>query len=910
MLILRPLGGAAEEATGIYLPLERVEAAVLPPPDANDVGDPHSARLLRDAVRLGFRSSSGPFRSFGRLSFDPRPFQLVPLLMATKLETVRLLIANDVGIGKTVEAGMIARELMDQGDVERIAVLCPPHLAEQWQSELADKFGIDAELVLPGTTARLERRLKLDQSLFEVYPHVVVSIDYIKAPLKRDDFIRTCPELLIVDEAHACAADPTGRMKQQRHDLVSALASDTDRHLILVTATPHSGKEEAFRSLLGLLKPDFADLPDDLSGKENAHHRRELARHFVQRTRADIRKYLDTGTPFPERSDDEATYRLTPEYRRLFERVLSYAREVVRDPGSDGARRRIRWWAVLGLLRALASSPAAAAATLRSRAAADEAASEEEADEIGKKTVFDLTDSETAEFLDTVPGADPNEGNESRRRLLDLARAAEKLEGNEDAKLRGLVDILNGLLGDGHRPIVFCRFIATAEYLRDQLRGQLPKEIEVDAVTGLLATEEREARVAALVATDQRARVLVATDCLSEGMNLQHEFDAVVHYDLAWNPTRHEQRAGRVDRFGQPSAQVRIVTYFGIDNQIDGIILRVLLRKHDTIRHSLGISVPMPTEAETVMEAVFEGLLLKENAGLEDERLPGFEEYFAPKEAELDIEWNANADRERRSRTMFAHQGIKVEEVAREVREVRDSLGSTEDVKNFVTDVLKAEGALVGVNGHVEADLSGASFALRDVIGSEKLLAGFTVPVAPGVVLLMRNHPVVERLASYVTASALDSTSRGIASRAGACESEEIDSLTFLILLRMRFHVIRSTGTSMRRLLAEESRIVAFRGTPRAPTWLPDDEAANIASGRSLRGVEPDLARSLLVPAIEGLPLLEPFFSTEIERRREELLAAHRRIRVESGAQGVTFSAEAHLPPDVLGVYAFVPSEA
>jgi hypothetical protein len=150
LLVLRPLGGTDDEITGIYLPLENVEPASFDLPDPNQVGDYRSARLLRDAVRLGFRSSAGPFRSFARLAFEPRPYQLVPLLMALKLDPVRMLISDDVGIGKTIEAGLVARELLDRGEVERLAVLCPPQLAEQWQAELRDKFHIPAELVCRG----------------------------------------------------------------------------------------------------------------------------------------------------------------------------------------------------------------------------------------------------------------------------------------------------------------------------------------------------------------------------------------------------------------------------------------------------------------------------------------------------------------------------------------------------------------------------------------------------------------------------------------------------------------------------------------------------------------------------------------------------------------------------------------
>jgi len=141
------------------------------------------------------------------------------------------------------------------------------------------------------------------------------------------------------------------------------------------------------------------------------------------------------------------------------------------------------------------------------------------------------------------------------------------------------------------------------------LRGLLGKKVEVISVTGLLPPAEREARVRAL--SEHKQRVLVCTDCLSEGINLQELFDSVIHYDLSWNPTRHEQREGRVDRFGQPQPTVRILTYYGENNPVDGLVLDVLLRKHKTIRTSLGISVPVPGDPNAVVEALMEGLLFK-----------------------------------------------------------------------------------------------------------------------------------------------------------------------------------------------------------------------------------------------------------------------------------------------------------
>ena len=226
-LVLRPLGGGDDEVAGVFPALEQVSPATFEAPDPGDAGTAVSAGLLRTALRIGFRASAGPFRSLARLAVEPRAYQLVPLLMALRQETVRLLIADDVGIGKTVEAGLIGAELLEQGDATGLAVLCGPALAEQWQRELATKFGIHAELVLPGTIRRLERGLLQGETLFDRYPHIVVSTDFIKRPGLREQFWHGCPDLLIIDEAHTCVSDGTGgRSRMLRHELVKGLAKD------------------------------------------------------------------------------------------------------------------------------------------------------------------------------------------------------------------------------------------------------------------------------------------------------------------------------------------------------------------------------------------------------------------------------------------------------------------------------------------------------------------------------------------------------------------------------------------------------------------------------------------------------------------------------------------------------------
>lgn len=914
LLVLRPLGGTADETAGVLTALETVEPASFRPPTAADLGDFASCRLLRDACRFGFRSSAGPFRSFGRLAVQPRPYQLVPLLMALKLDPVRLLIADDVGIGKTIEAGLVARELLDRGEISRICVLCPPHLAEQWQRELSSKFNIFAELVLSGTARRLERDLRKGQSIFDIHPFVIVSTDFIKAERRRHDFLRTCPEFVIVDEAHTCAAQQEGRgSSHQRFELLRDLSADKTRHVVLVTATPHSGNEDAFRSLLSLLDPLFAGLPEDVSGAEAATYRRRLAAHLVQRRREDLRHFLKSETPFPDREDRETSYSLSPAYKELFRKVLDYARETVADGTGGQFHQRVRWWSALSLLRALSSSPAAAFATLRERSRTVEATDVSGVDDLGRQAVLDLTDEIDGEIEDATAGADPDtdEGDRpNRRRLLAFAREANALRGSGDAKLLKLTGILSDLLRDGFKPIVFCRFIQTAEYVASELREHFGKKADVTVITSELAPAERETRIEAIPEEDGLARILVCTDCLSEGINLQTRFDAVVHYDLSWNPTRHEQRDGRVDRFGQKSTKVRVVTIYGVDNQIDGIVLDVLLRKHRTIRNQLGISVPMPAKSEAIMEAVFEGLLLRTQGDATDPRqMVLFEDYFAPQKKMLHDEWENIAEREKRSRrTVFSQDSIKFEEVARELAECEHAIGSAAEVASFFEQTMTAAGAVIGRNGAVEIDLGCVPDSLRDAVGGKQTLRVTFDPAAPGKALyLHRTHPYVEAVASQVMNSALDPALYGFARRAGVIRTASVQKRTVLLLLRLRYQIVTTIQDQDRHLLAEDSLLAGYRGDPSTPEWLPTDVAESLLAIRPDANVPADTAAHHLrtLASEEAIAALLPQLQRMAEERGNALLEAHRRVRTASGGKG-RIRIEGS-PPDILGFFVFLP---
>jgi superfamily II DNA or RNA helicase len=918
VLVLRPLGGSDDEVTGLDLAFEGddVTHARFAPPSLADLGDHAQARLLYQAFRLSVRDAAGPFRSLARLSVEPRPYQLVPLLMALRLDPIRVLVADDVGIGKTVEALLVAREMLDRGEIEQTAVLTPPHLAEQWQAEMRDKFHLDSVLVLPSTVARLERGLRLGESLFERYPHVVVSLDFIKSDRHRLEFLRTAPEFVIVDEAHTCVeAGGADSGRHQRADLVRRLAADAKRHLVLVTATPHSGNDAAFRDLLSYLDPAFATLPDDFSGQANEPVRRRLARHLVQRRRADIRTYLEENTPFPDRKAKDETYVLTKPYEAFIDRVIAYAREVVRDPAVENERRqRVRWWSALALLRSIGSSPAAAAATLRERSRTAEAATSGEADEIGRRSVLDLDD-ESLEGADVAPGADPTAANEApvestSRRLRELAKAADALADRDDAKRAKGIAVVKELLAGGSSPIVFCRFIATAEYFAAALRAALPADVVVEAVTGTLAADDRKARVDAL--SEHRQRVLVATDCLSEGINLQNAFDAVVHYDLSWNPTRHEQREGRVDRYGQRRREVKVVTLYGSNNAIDGIVLSVLLRKHKAIRDSLGISVPVPVNSNAVLEAILEGILLR---GGSDQRsadqLSFWErEVIDPQRRELYGEWERAAEGERRSRSLFAQHAYPLEDVARSRDAARAAVGAGIEVRRFAIDALRAHGATATErpDGAVDIDAREVARSVRDATAIEvdRFRVRFEPPAGEDT-LIGRTHPLIDGLATNVIDMALDPLSASVSRRAGVVRTSGVITRTTALVVRLRFHLRTRTRQGERTSLAEEVRILAFTGSPDVAIWLPVDEADHLLDLPPSGNVLPEQARDALERVLARLDGLRPAIDRVAATRAADLGAEHERVRDIADLRGKT-TVTPQLPVDVLGIYVFLPA--
>lgn len=953
LLRLRPIAGADDDVIGLIPALERppVRPSSFDPPTIDDLGTSADAQLLRDAFRIGVTDPAGPFRGFGRIAVQPRPYQLVPLLMALRLVTapdddahpaVRMLISDDVGIGKTIESLLIANELYVTGETDGISIVCPPHLADQWVAELRDKFHLDAVKVGPGTVRSLERGLATGESLFDRNPITVVSLDWVKSRRRRDEFAQAAPSLVIIDEAHLCAKDAVNSGKHRRNELLRALANEPLRHLLLVTATPHSGKEGAFRSLIGLLHPRLASGDSDLDLTED--ERALLARHFVARKRIDVVDYLG-DTAFPTRVElaaDDGAWEPNGKLEDLIRDAIEWARpalDAARDTG-DARTERVWWWTMLGLVRALGSSPAAGSATLRKRsgiADPDTAPTAEDVDDLGEARVAD-PDLDSTEADDIEAGAAVEAAHTDR-----LARFADRLDAlagpKDDPKLARAIHIAKDLIANGRSPIFFCRFIATAEYLAEHLSAL--RGVTVKAVTGATPAEVRADDVRELGSYD--SRILVATDCLSEGINLQDRFDAVIHYDLPWNPTRLEQREGRVDRYGQQATEIRVGTMRGGMPTLDPFITDHLIAKHRAIKNRLGFSIPVPGITGEIISLAFSEWLGEIEATQLAFRLDDVARRWE-EETERELEW-VTADGERRSRAKFAQNTVRPTAVADMTAAVDAAIGTPSDVARFIrTAVTTLHGTaqgppdlaadpahpaavlrlgLDGLPTPVHADLAATLGRTRDTLTQVEVRLVDPAPVVYGDqtgVVLPRTHPFVATLARHITDPAMDRHVRQAdrpAARLGVTLTDAVDTRTWLLTLRFRFdldtrrRVRQDDGTyrtDAATHLVEDVHVIGI-----AAGGLLDDDQVKALTAAAPVGNLPESDRHRI--AEQALSRITGSWAGLVEEatlRRGELLeeqhlAARTAIDKERRGLGAA-QVHPHPNPDVLAITCLIPA--
>ncbi len=576
-------------------PLESVRPDEIPELDLARPGRLARFQLLMDAIRLSLAPSDDRLVSSLRSRIEFEPYQQVPALRALELPRPRLLIADDVGLGKTIEAGLILRELNARRRAARILIVCPASILEQWQTELASKFGFRFRIFDSEGVAEARRALEAGTNPWCVEPRVIASMDFIK---RREGAFRELSasrwDVIVIDEAHHLASGGNDEESTDRHRLARWLAAENTGSLLLLTATPHDGYDENFASLLSLLEPSLVVPGGELRFDQ-------YRRHMVRRLKRHIR--LSNGQPkFAARLPVQAIpVHLTPTETALHDAVREEAAAL--DSMAEKA------------LKADRESIRLVATILRKRAASSLHALKETLSQ--RKTNVTQTVTEVEIRRDHLrawkQGESIPEGAQARlerdlhrsylsvmqrtgrelRRLRDEAERIGELEAlvqacgiGPESKLLELETWLKQLhTGQpNEKVIVFSEYADTVDVIVAYLEasgyaGQVVK------LTGEITTR-KDRRAALARFASPSARILVATDVAGEGLNLQEHCHHLVHFELPWNPNRLEQRNGRIDRYGQALSPV--IAFLYAADSYEGEVLKRLVQKIEAQMTMLG----------------------------------------------------------------------------------------------------------------------------------------------------------------------------------------------------------------------------------------------------------------------------------------------------------------------------------
>jgi len=624
-----------------------VEKVALPQPIGFDAPDRLDAFL--DAVRWGAASTAdvrniqSPFRS----GIDIEDYQLDPVFRAVQMPRVNLLIADDVGLGKTIESGLVALELIIRHRARRILVICPASLQVQWRDQMRDKFGLDFRIVDSELMRDLRRRRGIHVNPWSHFPRLITSLDYLKRERPLRLFRTTLPaegesvyprryDLLIVDEAHNCA--PAGRGKYAtdslRTEAVRTLAPHFE-HKLFLTATPHNGYSESFTALLELL--DNQRFARGMQTDTREFHRQKEA-VMVRRLKSELPKDDFGQDRFPKRVLEALEVDYPAEERRIHAALKRYA-ELRQANCDDHAEKFATDFVLMTLKKRLFSSPAAFLRTLeqhesshrnaRKRKGVSRPTSgilQRQIDRVDEDySIDDEAEEATHEALDAASLLFREPSPEELSLLKEMKAWAERAIAQLDAKTKGLTRWLNehirpGGKWSGERVIIFTEYRATQNWLQGVLAAEgLTGGNRLLTMYGGMESKDRE-RVKAAFQTDPKqspVRILLATDAASEGIDLQNHCSRMIHFEIPWNPNRLEQRNGRIDRHGQKAKTVRIAHFVakGYNDREQRLVETALgdldadleflmraVRKVEAIREDLGKVGPVI--ADQVQEAM------------------------------------------------------------------------------------------------------------------------------------------------------------------------------------------------------------------------------------------------------------------------------------------------------------------
>jgi superfamily II DNA or RNA helicase len=596
-------------------------------PRVGEFDEPHRVDAFLDAVRWGAATNAdvqalqSPFRS----GIAIEDYQLDPLVRGLQMPRVNLLIADDVGLGKTIEAGLVAQELLLRHRARTILIVCPASLQQKWQVEMQEKFGLEFRVVDTSYLKDLRRSRGIHANPWSSFPRLITSMDWLKSeiPLRfmRDaippqpSYPRTF-DLLIVDEAHNVAPSGTGNyaLDSLRTQAIRTIAAHFE-HRLFLTATPHNGFQESFTSLLELLD-------DQRFARGVQPDQERLARVMVRRLKTDITD-ANGNRVFPERRLEALEVDYSDEERRIHASLVDYTQlrqAANRDEGGSHATEF-----VLKLLKKrLFSSPAAFAGTLeehrKTLAGRKKRADASPLDQRILRRLIQQTEEEYAddqryeeaqeEAVSAATAALANLSPRERELLEQMTHWAERAKARPDSKAKAILAWLKQHVKpagswSNERVIIFTEYRATQKWLIDLLTAEgLGGGDRLMTIYGGMDKDAREAVKAAFQADPNVSpvRILVATDAASEGIDLQNHCRYMIHAEIPWNPNVLEQRNGRIDRHGQMAKEVLIwhpvgagyrrkqlgadVTAGSLEGDLE--FLMVAARKVEAIRTDLG----------------------------------------------------------------------------------------------------------------------------------------------------------------------------------------------------------------------------------------------------------------------------------------------------------------------------------
>jgi superfamily II DNA or RNA helicase len=575
-------------------------------------GDGAMLRLVSEAYRIKLAYLFDPLLAVHTSILEPLPHQITAVYaeMLTR-QPLRFLLADDPGAGKTIMAGLLIKELLVRGDVHRCLIICPGMLVEQWQDELADRFKLGFDIM---TSEGIESART--GNWFIEHPLAISRLDKLA---RNEDLLakigQTDWDLVIVDEAHKMSASYfSGEVKETKRYKLGKLLSRIARHFLLLTATPHNGKEQDFQLFMALLDGDRFE------GRfRDGVHTSDASDLMRRLTKEGLLKF-DGKRLFPERFAYTVNFKLSSLEADLYMQVTDYVRDQFNraDALENEGRKGTVGFALTVLQRRLASSPEAIYQSLRrrrdrlekrlreeqllKRGSNVQLESDRELPEFTEEEIDDLEDAPDAEVETTeeqiVDQASAARTSAELRAEIDILRALERLaekvrRSDTDKKWEELRDLIHNTPEmadrDGFRRklIIFSEHRDTVSYLVDKLRTLLGRGEAVVAIHGGLGREERR-KVQEAFTQDKEVQILVATDAAGEGINLQRAH-LMVNYDLPWNPNRIEQRFGRIHRIGQ--TEVCHLWNLVAEETREGDVFRRLFEKLDQQRESLGGAV-------------------------------------------------------------------------------------------------------------------------------------------------------------------------------------------------------------------------------------------------------------------------------------------------------------------------------